>query len=229
MDREFVKLGLLFGLASACLATLLCIGFFHANAGARLRAYFDRNFSQRDIDYAIRWGDVPLLGELLSEKPLEPEGSGRLVIKATVWWRARVGHCSQGDISRMQAKSCEMIEALLANGADVNDGGEHNETPLYAAIQFEMPKAAKLLLEKGARTDILVGPTRTPLLYYAMVKGRAYFDMLIEHGANVSIRGGDGRTLMQLATGEKLGAEYRTLLAEAGVDGGHEVAEQNTE
>jgi hypothetical protein len=229
MDRESVKRGLLFGLASACLATLLCVGLFHAKAGTRLHDYFDRNFSKRDIDYAIRWGDARLLDELLRREPLEREGSGRLVIRAMVWWRARVGRSSQGDIKRMQAKSCEMLKVLLKNGVDVNDGGEHNETPLYATIQFEMPDAAKLLLENGAQTDILVGPGGTPLLYYVLVKGRPYFDMLVEHGADVNIRGRDGRTLMQLAAAEKLGEECCGLLAEAGAAGGSRIAEPTTE
>jgi len=229
MDRESVRRGLLFGLASACLAILLCIGFFHADAGARLRDYFDRNFSRRDIDYAIRWGDAKLLDQLLSREPLEREGSGRLIIRAMVWWRGRVGRCPQADIERMQAKSCEMLRVLLANGADVNGGGKHNETPLYAAIQFEMPEAAKLLLENGARTDILVGPAGTPLLYHALVKGRVYFDMLTEHGADINIKSANGRTLIELAAAEKLDAQRCELLAEAAVGSGSEVAERTRE
>ncbi len=229
MDSESAKRGLLFGLASACLVTFLCVGFFHADAGGRLRDYFDRNFSQRNIDYAVRWGDAKLLDELLSREPLEREGSGRLIIRAMVWWRARVEHSSERGIELMKAKSPEMLKVLLKNGADVNDGGDNNETPLYAAIQFEMPEAAKLLLENGAWTDILVGPGGTPLLYYALVKGRPYFNMLIEHGADVNIRSGDGQTLMQLAVTEKLGAEPRGLLAEAGAGGGSRIAEQTTE
>lgn len=62
---------------------------------------------------------------------------------------------------RVIAEHRDLIETLIARGADVNKGGAAGLPPLAVAVQMEHPALARLLLEKGAdpRADCGKGKT----------------------------------------------------------------------
>ena len=74
------------------------------------------------------------------------------------------------------------IEALLAAGADVNDGNDRGWTPLHAAAYANQPETASLLIEKGAALDAEAhGAGGTPLIAALFWGHRAAADLLGRH------------------------------------------------
>ncbi len=71
------------------------------------------------------------------------------------------------------------IEALLAAGADVNQGNDRGWTPLHAAAYSNKPEIAALLMEKGAALDAEAhGAGGTPLIAALFWGHREVADLL---------------------------------------------------
>jgi len=71
------------------------------------------------------------------------------------------------------------IEALLAAGADVNDGNDRGWTPLHAAAYANQPGIASLLIEKGASLEAEAhGAGGTPLIAALFWGHREVADLL---------------------------------------------------
>jgi ankyrin repeat protein len=71
------------------------------------------------------------------------------------------------------------IQALLAAGADVNDGNDRGWTPLHAAAYANQPGIAELLIEKGAAADAEAhGAGGTPLIAALFWGHREVADLL---------------------------------------------------
>lgn len=62
----------------------------------------------------------------------------------------------------------DMVEFLLCNGANPNNSGKRNKTPLYQAICSNNLKAVKLLLEHGADPNLTYAMPRLNYLYTAL-------------------------------------------------------------
>ncbi len=80
-----------------------------------------------------------------------------------------------------------MIEALLAAGADVNEGNDRGWTPLHAAAYANKPEIAALLIETGAALDAEAhGAGGTPLIVALFWGHREAADLLGRHAVTPS-------------------------------------------
>ncbi len=81
----------------------------------------------------------------------------------------------------------ELVELLIANGADVDDRDVHGYTPLLLAIQEGHTDIAKVLITNGADVNTRAasdgGEDVTPL-YLSIILGRRVTESLLrDHGA----------------------------------------------
>jgi ankyrin repeat protein len=77
-----------------------------------------------------------------------------------------------------------MVELLLANKANVNDGDNSGCAPLLWAAALGHKDVAELLIANGANVDALTNNGETPL-HRAIVKGhKDVADLLREHGGH---------------------------------------------
>jgi ankyrin repeat protein len=76
---------------------------------------------------------------------------------------AKPGEPAARRAERVIAEHRDLIETLIARGADVNKGGAAGSPPLAVAVQMEHPALAQLLLEKGADPRADAGNGKTVL------------------------------------------------------------------
>jgi len=102
------------------------------------------------------------------------------------------------------------VEFLISQGADVNDKGFQEMTPLADMASAwglrndeKCAEVAKILIEHAAKTDPVDVYGKTPLLWAAEAGKPQLTQLLLEKGANVATRvrtgGGRGRTALHLA------------------------------
>ena len=89
------------------------------------------------------------------------------------------------DMARRGNK--DIVELLLAKGADANAVDKDGETPLYAATsEFRGHKrVAELLIAKGANVNATNKDGRTPLHEVAQRGNKGFVELLLAKGANV--------------------------------------------
>ena len=97
-------------------------------------------------------------------------------------------------LAAAQAGDIDKPQRLIAFGADVNAKGRGGMTPLLAAIAHGTPTTVKLLLNKGARVDARDERAAT----------RCSLRRAISAGADVNIKGRDGRTALSWAKESKV-------------------------
>ena len=114
-----------------------------------------------------------------------------------------------GDVARVQI--------LLAGGADVNEP-DLNGSALHIAVGLDSMEIATALIEAGADLEAEGEPARAhPLHIAAQSNQAAMTNLLLEHGAQVDARDGQGRTpLMIAAINDKL--EVAKVLLNHGAD-----------
>ncbi|KAK6527551.1 hypothetical protein TWF694_004534 [Orbilia ellipsospora] len=91
-----------------------------------------------------------------------------------------------------------MVKFLLNNGADLEQQDFACFTPLGAAINAKNLQMTDFLLDRGAKPD---GPRdQSGPIHYAIIKdAMVIIQVLVKHGANLSIRNSDGQTPLHLA------------------------------
>jgi ankyrin repeat protein len=124
---------------------------------------------------ALGSGDVPAFQALLHRNPRlsgERGTNGNTLLNLAVSFAGRPDW--KGGISP--------IAALLAAGADVNEGNHRGSTPLHQAAYANQPEIAALLIEKGAALDAEAhGAGGTPLIFALFWGHREVADLLGRH------------------------------------------------
>lgn len=135
---------------------------------------------------------------------------------------ASVGGVSpDGDTPLISAAAhdhSELLELLLANGADVNQQRPRDDaTALHAAVAAGGPQSARLLLEHHAKVNIPDDKGDAPLAIAACIGSMELAELLIAFGAAVDAANRDGATaLCAAANGGH--SEVVDLLAANGAD-----------
>ena len=91
------------------------------------------------------------------------------------------------------------VIALLNQGADVNEMGRSDFTPLHWAAYYGKDEMAKLLLDKGAKPNVQAGKYGTPLTMAAQYGFTEVARLLLEKGADPNMADYYGKTPLQLA------------------------------
>lgn len=118
------------------------------------------------------------------------------------------GHFMEGETFiplhvAAKGKNKEIVELLLAKGAQVNAKGAGRNTPLHEAVFYGAKEIVELLIAKGADINARTVDGLTPLHFAA--RGRKYemAELLIAKGADVNARDTQGNTPLTEATRNK--------------------------
>jgi ankyrin repeat protein len=98
------------------------------------------------------------------------------------------------------SNSEEMIELLIAKGADVNAKNNQGNTPLYLAVGNNQKELAELLLLKGADVNTKNKKGLTPL---HNAKRKEIIELLIAKGANINAQDNQGNMPLHLYLSSK--------------------------
>ena len=91
----------------------------------------------------------------------------------------------------------------IDKGVDVNQPGAQKRTPLHKAVGGNQPDIVTILLEAGAKPDVLDKGGKTPLHWAALVDSVACAKLLIEVGkADINSKTKGGATGCHLAAEE---------------------------
>jgi len=88
----------------------------------------------------------------------------------------------------------EVVEFLLANGANVNQASNYGETPLFTSSCRGHQEVVKLLLANGARVDQADNFGSTPLSMSSVRGRQVVVKLLLANGADVNQADNNGRT-----------------------------------
>jgi ankyrin repeat protein len=189
--------------------------------------------------YAARLGFRDLAEHLIAEHPEHVNARDTGPNKATPMYAAAGAgyadilsllHQHGGDVEWKnplrfsllhQASRAGKLEAgqfLLDCGLDINAQAHNGWTPLFYAVSQGHIEFARMLLKRGARTDILDNSnSRTPLHFAVIGRNIQLVRLLLEHGADVNARDNYGETPSQM--GSRQGRyEIVELLSEYGAE-----------
>jgi uncharacterized protein len=96
----------------------------------------------------------------------------------------------------------ELLETLLARGANVNARSRRGSTPLLTAATYARIDAARVLLDRGAAVDAANADGRTALIAAAMQGNLALVQLLLERGANPRLADARPKTALDYAREE---------------------------
>ncbi len=89
----------------------------------------------------------------------------------------------------------QIIELLIAKGANINIADNNGLTPLMAAAELGMA-GFSLLLEKGAKVNVADNAGKTPLMYAMGNRGYGAAAELVKRGAQINAKEKEGRTAL---------------------------------
>lgn len=97
-----------------------------------------------------------------------------------------------------------IVKFLISKGADLNEQPKLGSPPLLQAAQANNAELVALLLEKGAKPDVAIGPpkytTRRTALLTAVERGNIEMvRLLIKAGADLNLRDEQSRTALTIA------------------------------
>ena len=173
----------------------------------RLPAWMQKtNGAPTALHYTARGGKAAVAGLLISNSadvnardadgltPLHyrgncrPRGSGQATDRQGCGRQGHGGKIERkvSPIFSAVAKSRgNLVELLLAKGADVNAKDAFAESPLDSAVKEGLPEMVKLLIAKGAKVNGDGGTT--PLHKSASTGQKEIVELLLANGANVNV------------------------------------------
>ncbi len=114
-------------------------------------------------------------------------------------------------IAACALKHMDIVNLLLASGANVNARGNEGENALLAAVGNAA--LVKLLLSHGADVNAKAADGTTPLLAAAIGTSVTTIKLLLSHGADVNAKDNSGGTALMEAVGFSRTDMVRLLLA----------------
>ncbi|KAI9697681.1 MAG: hypothetical protein M1836_004631 [Candelina mexicana] len=111
----------------------------------------------------------------------------------------------------------DIVQVLLAHGADTEVKDEHQGTPLVLAVDRGHKGIVQLLLEHGADTEVRDEHQWTPLILAAYEGHKDIVQLLLERGADIEATDGAEQTSLHLAALEGR-RDTVQLLLEHGAD-----------
>ena len=123
------------------------------------------------------------------------------------------------EIKHSKTINIDLVNALIAMGADLSWEGEYGGTPLYSAVSNSKKEIVQTLLEAGADPNQKSKGRFSPLIS-ACDKYRPNLEiikLLFEYGADPNIQGEDGNTPLHIAVRND-NSEITELLLTNGAD-----------
>jgi ankyrin repeat protein len=123
----------------------------------------------RKFFLAINNNDITMVKDILAKNPSICKSKGK-----------------SGEVSLHYAAfkgNKDMINLLIAKGADVNDKENDLKTPLHLAAFASDPEVAKLLISKGAQINAKDNNGKTALDYAKESNNFAMVKFLVKNGA----------------------------------------------
>ena len=167
---------------------------------------------QRAFIHAAHTGKMDKIRGLVIEEKIHPD------------FRVKVDYMSWTPlIAASYTGKADVIDYLVAHGADVNYKDGEGFTPIYTAARENNPDIVKILLDYGANPDEqLTTPgysikNNTALTRTVEKQDFETIQVLVEHGANINIPNENGETALYLAV-EHQNVEIATYLLEHGAD-----------
>jgi hypothetical protein len=119
--------------------------------------------------------------------------------------------CRPALVNAILSDREETVRTLVDGGADVNNGGADNFTPLHWAAYYGKTEMVTLLLSKGAQVNSRSAAYGTPLTIAAQFGFYDTARVLLEKGADATIADASGQTALDYATAQQNGALINLL------------------
>jgi hypothetical protein len=126
-----------------------------------------------------------------------------LLIKYPQDVNADGGHCARPLLAALAGRHFQTADLLRQNSADPHPRGHLNNTPLHSAAYYGDLEVVQKLVECGASIGAKNLYGFTPLYYASFGDYGNYCSvlrLLLEHGADINARAGDGSTALHRAS-----------------------------
>jgi hypothetical protein len=114
------------------------------------------------------------------------------------------GYKGHGDAPTPEAADepsrIQLVDLLVASGADVNARNQRKVTPLHMAARYELARTAAALLRHGADANARDVNQETPLYRAANLGHLDMANVLLEHGADPNLPDRLGQTPLHRAS-----------------------------
>lgn len=138
------------------------------------------------------------------------------------------------DSEGSDSTQAKIANAIIAAGANINSQITTGETTLSIAIGNDHPEVAEVLLNAGAKTDIIDSNGWTPLMLAVYLGKIDIVRQALKLPSNLNTRNSDGLTALHLTAnsssygGDKLQAQIAKLLLNAGANVNSKAIEGST-